>query len=484
MQGVHALRAIGDAFFRAYEHLLKETFEACRLTWPADRLIVQVLDDSTDAIIKDLVKSECEKWAKEGINIKYETRKDRAGYKAGNLRDGMKHGYVQACEFVAIFDADFQPAPDFLVKTVPFLVHNPTLALVQARWKFVNANDCLLTRMQEITMDYHFKVEQEAGSSLCNFFGFNVQVHQQECQHLGGAEGREGVEEEELLECGEHKQLSSPEAGMIGLLALRASLLDWEFLYVGSIKVLLHGIEQHVRLIAVKTDPKLGVNSELPSTLKAYRSQQHRWSCGPALLFKKMFWEILAAKKVSAWKKFYIIYIFFISRRIVATFFFVFFFSVLLQLHILFPEVRIPAWHLTYIPIALALLSSVGTPRFNGSLHLIILWILFETVITLHRFKAMLIGFSEGGRANEWIVTQKLGNPAELQHGSRRALRSRASCTGYPTQVTLLIYICVDLQQGRLYKTKSRRKFHDDLLPVRMLTMAEPTHKQQIKLVY
>jgi beta-mannan synthase len=82
------------------------------------------------------VKSECEKWAMEGINIKYETRKDRAGYKAGNLREGMKHGYVQACEFVAMFDADFQPTPDFLVKTVPFLVHNPRLALVQTRWKF------------------------------------------------------------------------------------------------------------------------------------------------------------------------------------------------------------------------------------------------------------------------------------------------------------------------------------------------------------
>jgi cellulose synthase/poly-beta-1,6-N-acetylglucosamine synthase-like glycosyltransferase len=72
----------------------------------------------------------------EGINIKYETRKDRAGYKAGNLREGMKHGYVQACEFVAMFDADFQPAPDFLVKTVPFLVHNRRLALVQTRWNF------------------------------------------------------------------------------------------------------------------------------------------------------------------------------------------------------------------------------------------------------------------------------------------------------------------------------------------------------------
>ena len=82
------------------------------------------------------MKEECEKWSKKGINIKYVTRKDRAGYKAGNLREGMKHEYVQNCEYVAMFDADFQPEPDFLAKTVPFLVHNPRLALVQARWEF------------------------------------------------------------------------------------------------------------------------------------------------------------------------------------------------------------------------------------------------------------------------------------------------------------------------------------------------------------
>jgi cellulose synthase/poly-beta-1,6-N-acetylglucosamine synthase-like glycosyltransferase len=86
---------------------------------------------------QELVKGECERWAtEEGINVKYETRKDRAGYKAGNLKEGMRHAYVRACEFVAMFDADFQPPPDFLVRTVPFLVHNPSLALVQTRWKF------------------------------------------------------------------------------------------------------------------------------------------------------------------------------------------------------------------------------------------------------------------------------------------------------------------------------------------------------------
>lgn len=75
-------------------------------------------------------------WLKKGKNIKYETRVNRNGYKAGALKIGMNYDYVQSCEYVAMFDADFQPAPDFLRRTIPFLVHNPSIALVQACWKF------------------------------------------------------------------------------------------------------------------------------------------------------------------------------------------------------------------------------------------------------------------------------------------------------------------------------------------------------------
>ncbi|KAJ3694950.1 hypothetical protein LUZ60_000327 [Juncus effusus] len=346
---------------------------ACSLTWPADRLIVQVLDDSTDLIIKELVKDECEKWSRKGINIKYETRKDRAGYKAGNLREGMKHAYVQNCEYLAMFDADFQPSPDFLTKTVPFLVHNPNLALVQTRWTFVNADDCLLTRMQEISMDYHFKVEQEAGSSSCAFFGYNGTAgvwRAQVINEAGGWNDRSTAEDMDL--------------------ALRAALLGWDFLYVGGIKV----------------------KSELPSTLKAYRSQQHRWSCGPSVLFKKMIPVILLSKKMSIGKKFYMIYNFFIARRFISAFFTLFFFSLLLPLRIFFSEVEIPNWELIFIPTIITLLNCVGTPR---SLHLIVIWMLFENVMSLHRCKAILIGFLEAGTANEWIVTEKLGNTMKLK---------------------------------------------------------------------
>jgi beta-mannan synthase len=84
----------------------------------------------------EMVSTECGKWATKGINIKCERRDNRNGYKAGALKQGMRHSYVKTCTYIAIFDADFQPEPDYLERTVPFLIHNPELALVQARWKF------------------------------------------------------------------------------------------------------------------------------------------------------------------------------------------------------------------------------------------------------------------------------------------------------------------------------------------------------------
>lgn len=83
-----------------------------------------------------MVELECQKWIEKGVNIKYETRNNRNGYKAGALREGLKKEYAEDCEFVIIFDADFQPEEDFLWRTIPYLLENPELALVQARWKF------------------------------------------------------------------------------------------------------------------------------------------------------------------------------------------------------------------------------------------------------------------------------------------------------------------------------------------------------------
>ncbi|GAA0157897.1 hypothetical protein Leryth_016665 [Lithospermum erythrorhizon] len=350
---------------------------ACGLSWPSDRIIVQVLDDSTDPTIKALVEQECMRWAGKGVNIKYEIRENRNGYKAGALKEGMKRNYVKLCDYVAIFDADFQPEPDFLWRTIPFLVHNPQVGLVQARWKFVNADECLMTRMQEMSLDYHFIVEQEVGAVTHAFFGFNGTAGVWRIKALneaGGWKDRTTVEDMDL--------------------AVRAGLKGWKFVYVGDLKV----------------------KNELPSTFKAYRYQQHRWSCGPANLFKKMVMEIARNNKVTLWKKFYLIYSFFFVRKIVAHLVTFIFYCIILPATVMFPEVHVPKWGAVYIPSIITLLNAVGTPR---SFHLLVFWILFENVMSLHRTKATFIGLLEAGRVNEWVVTEKLGDVLKIKPASK-----------------------------------------------------------------
>ncbi|KAG6534861.1 hypothetical protein ZIOFF_008767 [Zingiber officinale] len=417
---------------------------ACNLLWPEDRIIIQVLDDSTDPTIKELVRKECEMWAKKGKNIQYETRANRNGYKAGALKVGMTYGYVATCEFIAMFDADFQPGPDFLHRTVPFLVHNPKIALVQSRWKFgtdfssiniytvnfpnikfplmrfsvdrrnaVNASECLMTRTQEMSMDFHFKVEQESGSTACAFFGYNGTAgvwRIKAIEDAGGWQDRTTVEDMDL--------------------AVRAGLAGWKFVYLGDVQV----------------------NSELPSTFKAYRYQQHRWSCGPANLFRKLFWSVLTSKEVSIRMKLYVIYNFFIARRIMSHFVTFLFYCVVIPTSVFFPEVDVPDWGVIYVPTAITLINSIGTP---SSFHLVIFWVLFENVMSLHRCKAVLIGlFEAGSSVNEWIVTEKLGDMLKAKPNSlptkkfKLRLKDRFSFLEISIGLYLMVCACYDLKFG------------------------------------
>ncbi|KAI4300317.1 hypothetical protein L6164_033709 [Bauhinia variegata] len=350
---------------------------ACGLSWPSDRLIVQVLDDSTNEVLRELVESECLKWIEKGVNVKYETRRNRNGYKAGALKEGLEKQYVKDCEFVAIFDADFQPEEDYLWRTIPFLIGNPKLGLVQARWKFVNADECLMTRLQEMSLDYHFSVEQEVGSSTYSFFGFNGTAGVWRIRAIndaGGWKDRTTVEDMDL--------------------AVRASLKGWEFVFVGDV----------------------AVKNELPSTFKAYRFQQHRWSCGPANLFKKMTKEIILCDRVSLFKRFHLIYAFFFVRKIIAHWVTFFFYCIVIPVSVIVPEITLKKEIALYIPATITILNAVCTPR---SLHLLVFWILFENVMSLHRTKAAIIGLLEANRVNEWVVTEKLGNTVKQKNNAR-----------------------------------------------------------------
>ncbi|KAG8079628.1 hypothetical protein GUJ93_ZPchr0007g4227 [Zizania palustris] len=356
---------------------------ACELNWPKDRIIVQVLDDSTDPFIKNLVELECESWASKGVNIKYAIRSSRKGFKAGALKKGMECDYAKQCEYIAIFDADFQPEPDFLLRTVPFLMHNPDIALVQARWAFVNDTTSLLTRVQKMFFDYHFKVEQEAGSATFAFFSFNGTAgvwRTTAINEAGGWKDRTTVEDMDL--------------------AVRATLHGWKFVYVGDIRV----------------------KSELPSTYGAYCRQQFRWSCGGANLFRKMAMDVLIAK-------FYMLYSFFLVRRVVAPMVACILYNIIVPVSVMIPELFLPIWGVAYIPMALLIITAIRNPR---NLHIMPFWILFENVMTLHRMRAALTGLLELSGFNQWIVTKKAGNNFEdnvvpLLHKTKKRLRDRVN---------------------------------------------------------
>ncbi|KAF3786905.1 Mannan synthase 1 [Nymphaea thermarum] len=414
MKGSYPVVLVQIPMFNEKEVYRLSIGAACGLSWPSDKIIIQVLDDSTDRITRALVEMECLKWMSKGVNIKYETRNNRNGYKAGAMRDGLKKIYVKDCEFVAIFDADFQPEPDFLSRTVPFLLGNPELGLVQARWRFVNSDECLMTRLQEMSLDYHFSVEQEVGSSMYSFFGFNGTAGVWRIQALmdaGGWKERTTVEDMDL--------------------AVRASLKGWKFVFVGDLSFLCFSIN-------ITNDWQ--VKNELPSTFKAYRYQQHRWSCGPANLFRKMIKEIILCDKVSMWKKFHVIYAFFFVRKIVAHLVTFFFYCMVIPLSVLVPQIYLPKFVAIYIPSTITILNAICTPR---SLHLVVFWILFENVMSLHRTKAAIIGLIEADRVNEWVVTEKLGNTIKQKASVKlsKKPRSRAGERIHTLEILMGIFL-------------------------------------------
>jgi hypothetical protein len=108
----------------------------------------------------------------QGHNVQLVRRDNRQGFKAGAMVDGMARVADQGFEYVAIFDADFEPPEDFFYQTVIHMMRDDNLAFVQTRWTFTNCNS-LLTWAQKVGLEFHFAVEQRARSFLGQFFNFN-----------------------------------------------------------------------------------------------------------------------------------------------------------------------------------------------------------------------------------------------------------------------------------------------------------------------
>ncbi|GLU07998.1 hypothetical protein SLE2022_249320 [Rubroshorea leprosula] len=342
----------------------------CILDWPRERMLVQVLDDSDELDIQLLIKAEVQKWQQRGIHIVYRHRLIRTGYKAGNLKSAMSCDYVKDYDFVAIFDADFQPAPDFLKKTIPYFKGNDDIALVQARWAFVNKDENLLTRLQNINLSFHFEVEQQVNGVFINFFGFN---------------GTAGVWRIKALEeCGGWLERTTVEDMDI---AVRAHLCGWKFIYLNDVKSLC----------------------ELPESYEAYKKQQHRWHSGPMQLFRLCFFDILHSK-MSLPKKANLIFLFFLLRKLILPFYSFTLFCIILPLTMFLPEAQLPVWVVCYVPGLMSLLNILPAPR---SFPFIVPYLLFENTMSVTKFNAMISGLFRFGSSYEWIVTKKLGRSSE-----------------------------------------------------------------------
>jgi cellulose synthase/poly-beta-1,6-N-acetylglucosamine synthase-like glycosyltransferase len=207
------------------------------LDYPQGRLSIQVLDDSdddTDIVVAQLVAH----YARVGVDIQHINRGVRTGYKAGALAYGLEYSDA---EFIVVFDADFVPDADFLRKTIPFFVADSELGILQTRWAHLNARQNFITRIQAMSIDRHFVIEQTArnrGNLLLSFNGSGGIWRRSCIDDAGGWSGETITEDLDL--------------------SYRAQILGWRYLYL----------------------PDISVRAEIPPQLTAFKRQQARWAKG------------------------------------------------------------------------------------------------------------------------------------------------------------------------------------------------------------
>jgi cellulose synthase/poly-beta-1,6-N-acetylglucosamine synthase-like glycosyltransferase len=220
--------------------------------YPRDKFEIQVLDDSTDETVEVIAKKVAEVKAR-GIDIVHIHRTNRKGFKAGALEEAQ---VIAKGEFIAIFDADFLPNPNFLLETIPYF-NSDDIGVVQTRWSHINKKFSLLTELQAFGLNAHFSIEQGGRNAAGHYINFN---------------GTGGVWRKTTInDAGgwEHDTLTEDLD-----LSYRAQMKGWRFVYL-----------EHV------TAP-----AELPVAMTALKNQQFRWTKGGAECFRKMSGRLFTTK--------------------------------------------------------------------------------------------------------------------------------------------------------------------------------------------
>ncbi|RRQ50475.1 glycosyltransferase [Maribacter algicola] len=244
------------------EYVMERLLEnIAKIEYPKSKLEIQVLDDSTDDSVA-VTAQRISELQETGLDIQHIRRTDRTGFKAGALKEGLK---IAKGEFIAIFDADFMPSPDWLKKTVIYF-KDPEIGVVQTRWGHLNRDYSTLTKIQAFALDAHFTLEQVGRNAKGHFINFN---------------GTAGIwRKETILDAGNWEGDTLTEDLD---LSYRAQLKNWKFKYLEDVET----------------------PAELPVVISAARSQQFRWNKGGAENFRKTVWSVITAKNIPFKTKFH-----------------------------------------------------------------------------------------------------------------------------------------------------------------------------------
>ncbi|MCH8332000.1 MAG: glycosyltransferase [Bacteroidetes bacterium] len=220
--------------------------------YPKSKLEIQILDDSDDKTV-ELIANKVDQYKQQGIDIVHFRRPNRKGYKAGALHEGLE---AAKGEFIAIFDADFIPRPEFLRRTVPYF-KDETIGAVQTKWEHINRDYSLLTKLQAFGLDAHFSIEQKGRNLGKHFINFNgtAGIWRKACINDAG-----GWQPDTLTE-----DLD---------LSYRAQINGWKFKYM----------------------EEFGSPAELPAVMSALKTQQFRWTKGGAETARKNIRSLLRTK--------------------------------------------------------------------------------------------------------------------------------------------------------------------------------------------
>ena len=222
-----------------------------RMRYPRDRFEVQVLDDSTDETSR-LARRAVVRWRSRGVAIEHRRRPGRAGFKAGALAEGLRSA---SGDLVVLFDADFVPPVDFLERAVGAF-DDPRVGMAQARWGHANRGYSMLTRLQALLLDGHFVLEHGGRSRGGCFFNFN---------------GAAGIWRRAAIESAGGWQPDTLTEDLD--LSYRAQLAGWRFVFL----------------------PDIVAPAELPVSMNAFKSQQHRWAKGSIQTCRKLLPSVLRA---------------------------------------------------------------------------------------------------------------------------------------------------------------------------------------------